>query len=60
MTTRLLTAFAFLLCVSFGLDASQADWQARWISCANCPGDANSWIAFQKKVDLEAVPAGTR
>lgn len=57
MTTRLLTAFAFLLCVSFGLDASQADWQARWISCANCPGDANSWIAFQKKVDLEAVPA---
>ena len=36
---------------------AEKTWQARWISRSYCPGEPNTWIAFQKKVDLGAVPA---
>lgn len=39
------------------LQLSADTWKARWISRAYSPCDANTWIAFQKKVDLKTVPA---
>ncbi len=39
------------------LQLSGAEWQAKWISRAYSPCAANTWIAFQKKVELGSVPA---
>ena len=52
---RLILVAALLLTALqlFGADT----WKARWISRAYSPSDANTWIAFQKKVDLQSVPA---
>ena len=39
------------------LQVSAEEWKAHWISRSHCAGTGNSWIAFQKKVDIDAVPA---
>lgn len=51
----LVLAAVLLLTAARPMAAGQ--WQARWISRAYCSGDSNTWIAFQKKVSLDAVPA---
>lgn len=47
---------AALLLAALQLSADNT-WKARWISRAYSPSDANTWIAFQKKVDVNTVPA---
>jgi len=33
------------------------EWQAKWVTKAQCSSDANSWICFRKSVTLDSVPA---
>ena len=50
---RILLVAALLLAA---LQLSADTWKARWISRAYSPSDANTWIAFQKKVIIDSVP----
>lgn len=36
--------------------AEGRDWQAKWITKAQCNSESNSWIAFRKTVVLDSVP----
>ena len=51
---RIIIIAALLLAA---LQLSGAEWQAKWISRAYASGMGNTWLAFQKKVDIETVPA---
>ena len=46
-----------VILLAFALQLNAAEWKAKWISRAYCAGTGNSWIAFQKTVDLQDVPA---
>lgn len=51
---RIIIIAALLLAA---LQLSGAEWQAKWISRAYASGMGNTWLAFQKKVDIDKVPA---
>ena len=50
-----LILFAALLLAA--LQVSAENWKAHWISRSYCAGTGNTWIAFQKNVDIQDVPA---
>ena len=39
------------------LQVSAEEWKAHWISRAYSAGTGNTWIAFQKKLDIQDVPS---
>ena len=51
-----LILFAALLLAALQVSASE-EWKAKWISRSYAAGTGNTWIAFQKKVDIQSVPA---
>ena len=53
---RTLIIIAALLFAALQLSGAEA-WKARWISRSYCTETGNAWVAFQKKVDIQAVPA---
>ena len=53
---RTLLIIAALLLAALHLSGAEA-WKARWIARSYCTETGNVWVAFQKKVELQAVPA---
>ncbi len=52
---RVILAAALLVLAA--LQVSGEEWKAHWISRAYCAGTGNTWIAFQKKLDIQDVPS---
>ncbi len=53
---RFLLIIAALLLAALHLSGAEA-WKARWIARSYCTETGNVWVAFQKKVELQAVPS---
>ncbi len=55
-------AHRLIVCVAAGVTlaatmlSAQDAWKARWIGKQECRSEANSWLAFKKKVDIPEVP----
>lgn len=54
--TFLFCCIACLLGNLFSLQAGEHKWKAKWISKSESQSEANSWLAFRKKVNLDKVP----
>ena len=54
---RFLAICIIALLFASTLNATEANWKAKWISRSYAAGTGNTWIAFQKKVELKSVPA---
>lgn len=55
-------AHRLIVCVAAGVTlaatmlSAQEVWKARWIGKQECRSEANSWLAFKKKVNISEVP----
>lgn len=54
---RFIAAVFILLGLSATILAENMEWKAKWISKSQCNSTTNSWIAFRKKVNIEALPS---
>ena len=53
---RLIVSAAVGIMLAAGLLPAQEVWNARWIGKQECRSEANSWLAFKKKVNVSEVP----
>lgn len=53
---RLIVSAAAGIMLAAGLLPAQEVWKARWIGKQECRSEANSWLAFKKKVNVTEVP----
>lgn len=53
---RLIVSAAVGIMLAAGLLPAQEVWKARWIGKQECRSEANSWLAFKKKVNVTEAP----